>query len=321
MGLTAARPPLDRPAVRRARRARLLVQGDPDQARLRVASGRRGDAARAADAVLGAVLRRDGVVGGTRGRRRGRSRAATGARSSGSASSATTSRACSTSWASCTSPRRSSGSCCSSTRRWSCCCRRCCAGRPITRRAVAGARCSRTPASRSSSRTTCASAATRAALWTGGALVFASAFAYALYLVDAGAVIARLGSLRFIAWAMLVSSVFVLAQFALTRDLALLARAGVDLRAVARDGGLLDRAADVAHRRGDPPSRRQHVVADRLARPRVHDRAGRADPGRGGPLRSSSSARRWCSSASMLVTLQPPAHRDAAASALPEPDA
>jgi drug/metabolite transporter (DMT)-like permease len=61
-----------------------------------------------------------------------------------------------------------------------------------------------------------------AALWTGGALVFASAFAYALYLVDAGDVIARMGSLRFIAWAMLVSSAFVLTQFALTRDLALL---------------------------------------------------------------------------------------------------
>jgi drug/metabolite transporter (DMT)-like permease len=60
------------------------------------------------------------------------------------------------------------------------------------------------------------------ALWTGGALVFASAFAYALYLVDAGDVIARMGSLRFIAWAMLVSSAFVLTQFALTRDLALL---------------------------------------------------------------------------------------------------
>ncbi|MDH5245170.1 MAG: DMT family transporter, partial [Betaproteobacteria bacterium] len=32
-----------------------------------------------------------------------------------------------------------------------------------------------------------------AALWTGGALVFASALAYALYLVDAGDVIARMG--------------------------------------------------------------------------------------------------------------------------------
>jgi drug/metabolite transporter (DMT)-like permease len=61
-----------------------------------------------------------------------------------------------------------------------------------------------------------------AALWTGGALVFASAFAYALYLVGAGDVIARMGSLRFIAWAMLVSSAFVLTQFALTRELSLL---------------------------------------------------------------------------------------------------
>jgi drug/metabolite transporter (DMT)-like permease len=61
-----------------------------------------------------------------------------------------------------------------------------------------------------------------AALWTGGALVFASAFAYALYLVGAGDVIARMGSLRFIAWAMLVSSAFVLTQFVLTRDLDLL---------------------------------------------------------------------------------------------------
>src|SRR4029079_6210788 len=49
-----------------------------------------------------------------------------------------------------------------------------------------------------------------------------SALAYALYLIDAGAVIARLGSLRFIAWAMLVSCVFVLGHFALTRDVAVL---------------------------------------------------------------------------------------------------
>ena len=62
----------------------------------------------------------------------------------------------------------------------------------------------------------------REATLTGGALVFAGAFGYALYLIDAGAVIARLGSLRFIAWAMLVSSGFVLAHFALTHDLALL---------------------------------------------------------------------------------------------------
>jgi len=60
------------------------------------------------------------------------------------------------------------------------------------------------------------------ALWTGGGLVFASAFLYALYLVGAGDVIARVGSIRFIAWAMLASAVFVVVQFAVTRDIALL---------------------------------------------------------------------------------------------------
>jgi len=58
------------------------------------------------------------------------------------------------------------------------------------------------------------------ALWTGGGLVFASAIAYAVYLIGAGGVIARLGSMRFIAWAMLASCVFVFAQFALTRSVA-----------------------------------------------------------------------------------------------------
>ncbi len=54
--------------------------------------------------------------------------------------------------------------------------------------------------------------------------MFASAFLYALYLVGAGDVIARIGSMRFIAWAMLASAVFVFVfvQFGLTRDLALL---------------------------------------------------------------------------------------------------
>jgi drug/metabolite transporter (DMT)-like permease len=61
------------------------------------------------------------------------------------------------------------------------------------------------------------------ALWVGGALVFAGAALYALYLVGAGPVIARLGSLRFVAWAMLASTVFVLLQFALTRPLSALA--------------------------------------------------------------------------------------------------
>ncbi len=55
------------------------------------------------------------------------------------------------------------------------------------------------------------------ALALGGGLVFGSAVLYAIYLVGAGPVIARLGPSRFIAWAMLASTVFVLSQFALTR--------------------------------------------------------------------------------------------------------
>jgi drug/metabolite transporter (DMT)-like permease len=58
-----------------------------------------------------------------------------------------------------------------------------------------------------------------AALWTGGALVFASALCYSLYLVTAGGIIARLGSIRFVAWAMLASTVFVLLQFFATREI------------------------------------------------------------------------------------------------------
>jgi drug/metabolite transporter (DMT)-like permease len=60
-------------------------------------------------------------------------------------------------------------------------------------------------------------------LWLGGALVFVSAFFYALYLVGAGPVITRLGSLRFISWAMLTSAVFVIVQFLFTRPLSALA--------------------------------------------------------------------------------------------------
>ena len=64
---------------------------------------------------------------------------------------------------------------------------------------------------------------TTAATLTGSGLVFASAVVYALYLVQAGGLIARLGSLRFIAWAMLASAAFVFAQFALTRPWSALA--------------------------------------------------------------------------------------------------
>jgi drug/metabolite transporter (DMT)-like permease len=57
------------------------------------------------------------------------------------------------------------------------------------------------------------------ALWLGGALVFASSFLYACYLVGAGPVIARLGSLRFIALAMLTSTLFIFGHFLVTRPM------------------------------------------------------------------------------------------------------
>ncbi len=60
-------------------------------------------------------------------------------------------------------------------------------------------------------------------LWIGAALVFASSFLYAVYLVGAGPVIARLGSARFIALAMLASAAFVFVQFLATRPLHALA--------------------------------------------------------------------------------------------------
>jgi drug/metabolite transporter (DMT)-like permease len=60
-------------------------------------------------------------------------------------------------------------------------------------------------------------------LWAGSALVFGSAFFYALYLVHAATVIERTGTLRFISWAMIASTAFVLTQFLLSRDIGLLA--------------------------------------------------------------------------------------------------
>jgi drug/metabolite transporter (DMT)-like permease len=56
----------------------------------------------------------------------------------------------------------------------------------------------------------------------GGALVFGSALCYAVYLVAAGGVIGRIGSMRFIALAMLVSTALVLVHFAIARPLAAL---------------------------------------------------------------------------------------------------
>ncbi|MDR1350686.1 MAG: DMT family transporter [Zoogloeaceae bacterium] len=57
------------------------------------------------------------------------------------------------------------------------------------------------------------------AVWTGGALVLASSFCYALYLTGSAPMIARLGSARFTALCMLVSTLGVLAHFAASQPL------------------------------------------------------------------------------------------------------
>ncbi|HVF65259.1 MAG TPA: DMT family transporter [Casimicrobiaceae bacterium] len=58
-----------------------------------------------------------------------------------------------------------------------------------------------------------------APLALGSGLVFAASLCYAIYLVGAGGVIGRIGSTRFISWAMLASTVFVAAQFFATRSI------------------------------------------------------------------------------------------------------
>ncbi len=59
----------------------------------------------------------------------------------------------------------------------------------------------------------------RSGLLLGSALVFGSAVAYALYLLASGDTIARIGAQRTAAYAMLISTVFVLLQFAVTQPL------------------------------------------------------------------------------------------------------
>ena len=59
-------------------------------------------------------------------------------------------------------------------------------------------------------------------LWLGAGLVFASATCYAVYLVAGSEVIARVGSVRFTAYAMVVASVACIAQFFVLRPLSAL---------------------------------------------------------------------------------------------------
>jgi drug/metabolite transporter (DMT)-like permease len=61
------------------------------------------------------------------------------------------------------------------------------------------------------------------AIALGTSLIFACAICHAIYMVGSAGVIGRLGSMRFIAWAMLVSTAFVLAQFVVTKPLSALA--------------------------------------------------------------------------------------------------
>jgi drug/metabolite transporter (DMT)-like permease len=56
----------------------------------------------------------------------------------------------------------------------------------------------------------------------GTSLVFLSALCYAVYLVGAGQMVTRIGSLRFAAYASIISSIAIFAHFAIARDLRLL---------------------------------------------------------------------------------------------------
>ena len=63
-------------------------------------------------------------------------------------------------------------------------------------------------------------AADTAAVWIGGGFVFASSLSYAAYLAGSARMIARLGTARFTALAMLVSTAATLAHFFVTQPLA-----------------------------------------------------------------------------------------------------
>lgn len=63
-----------------------------------------------------------------------------------------------------------------------------------------------------------------AAVWIGGAFVFASALSYALYLAGSGRMLARVGVARFTALAMLVSTAATLLHFFVTQPLTALAQ-------------------------------------------------------------------------------------------------
>ena len=101
----------------------------------------------------------------------------------------------------------------------------------------------------------------------GSALVFASAVSYAVYLLRAGPLLARLGSARVAAWATVIACVLALAQFLLLRPVAATRGAALAGSGPERgDGGVLHRTADLAGVRGDTPARRRAYGDDRFAR-------------------------------------------------------
>ena len=108
-------------------------------------------------------------------------------------------------------------------------------GKPVTRRAIAALVLSYAGIALVF-RHDAAVAGDATATLVGGALVFASAFCYAIYLVAAGGVIGRIGSMRFIALAMLVSTAFVLVHFAIARPPPATARARTALLIAAGRG-------------------------------------------------------------------------------------
>ena len=59
-------------------------------------------------------------------------------------------------------------------------------------------------------------------LWKGASLVLSASVLYSVYLIHSSGVVARVGSIRFTAWVVMVGTVFVVVQFLLTRPVRLL---------------------------------------------------------------------------------------------------
>ncbi|XQU68126.1 hypothetical protein OJJOAM_000857 [Cupriavidus sp. H18C1] len=120
-------------------------------------------------------------------------------------------------------------------------------------------------------------------VWLGAALVLGSALSYAVYLIASGELVARIGSLRLVAYAMCVSTACCVVQYlVLGRPLGRTAAAGAGDVAVGDQRGVLHRVAGVADDDGGGAHRRADGLAGRHDRPGVDAvprllAAGRAD--------------------------------------------